>query len=117
MKVINILKMYARGIVAYNSSESCESKIFRRKYPGRNIAKNMEATYLNQFTNGTPTQKSVGLSYAGMKRTAKINSTVIKQITMFEILACAILKDNMTSLRRRNRLESRNVTSAKGIPK
>jgi hypothetical protein len=52
MKVINRLKMYESGIVADNLIEFCESKIFRRKYPGKNRVKNMEAVYLSQFING-----------------------------------------------------------------
>jgi hypothetical protein len=51
-KVINMLKAYENDMTADNWSEFCGSNIFRRKYPGINRVKNMEAIYLSQFNNG-----------------------------------------------------------------
>jgi hypothetical protein len=58
-KVINMLKTYESGIIADNSIEFRESKIFRRKYPGRNRVNNVEAAYLSQFIRGIFTHSSI----------------------------------------------------------
>lgn len=52
MKVMSMLKAYDNGIVADNSIEFRESKIFRRKYPGRNKTKRTDDRYLNQLISG-----------------------------------------------------------------
>jgi len=76
MKVINRLKTYDNGIVADNSIEPRESRIFKRKYPGRNRVRRIDERYLSQFINGMLVNSRMEPSQAGTKKTASMQDIV-----------------------------------------